>query len=84
MKDLFTADNYALRHTTGHNMRDPESLLTGAEINAGYDYANSHREYPSKEVYLLAVSGEMTSEDVSRIAPRVFNTGYSFPVVSIL
>ena len=66
MKDLFSQDNYALRHSTGHNMHDPESLLTGKEIADGWTYENSHRIYPDIETYNRAVSGEMSSEDIAR------------------
>ena len=33
---LFTHDNFTSRRTTGCNLYDPESLLTGFEIGAGF------------------------------------------------
>jgi hypothetical protein len=71
--DIFTADNYTLRHATGHNMRDPESLITGREIARGLNYDNSHREYDNEGVYLSACSGEERSEFIELCNPRVFN-----------
>jgi hypothetical protein len=71
--DYFTKDNYALRHTTGHNMLDPESLLTGAEIARGFTYDNSHRDYLRESAYLSCISGEVPTELIPYIAPRVFN-----------
>ena len=37
----FEKDNFASRRTTGNNMYDPESLITGAELAAGLTYKNS-------------------------------------------
>ena len=70
---LFEQDNYALRHFTGHNMLDPESLITGAEIAEGMTYGNSHRDWLSKHSYRRACSGEMSTHDVIIVAPRVLN-----------
>ena len=32
---LFDKDNFTLRRTTGHNMHDPESFITGRELEQG-------------------------------------------------
>jgi len=32
---LFEQDNFAPRRTTGNNLYDPESLITGAELARG-------------------------------------------------
>lgn len=68
---LFEQDNYELRHTTGHNMLDPESLISGEELAKGLNYKNSKRWWASKESYLRAVSGEVSTDDILRDAPRV-------------
>ncbi len=67
---LFSQDNFANRRTTGHNLYDPESLLTGAEIEQGLDYTNSHRVWSSYETYKDACNGEFTPELIAEIAPR--------------
>jgi len=71
--DIFTTDNYTLRHATGHNMRDPESLITGREIARGLDYDNSHREYYNEETYHFACSGERSSAQIELLNPRKRN-----------
>jgi hypothetical protein len=71
--DLFAADNYALRHSTGHNMLDPESLITGREIANGLTYDNSHRDYVSQGAYLRVVSGEIETQRLVIVAPRMEN-----------
>ncbi len=67
-KSLFTEDNFASRRTTGLNMYDPESLLTGAEENAGFGYRDP-RVWPSYDTYVKACEGAFTSEDIANIAP---------------
>ena len=68
-KSLFAEDNFASRRTTGHNLYDPESLLTGAEIEAGLGYKDP-RVWPSYVTYIKACNGEFTSEQIASIAPR--------------
>ena len=68
---LFASDNFSSRRTTGHNLYDPESLLTGAEIEKGLDYTNSHRVWSSYETYKAACEGLFTPEIIVEIAPRV-------------
>lgn len=57
---LFDADNFTMRRTTGHNMHDPESLISGAEIAKGLTYTNSKRLWLSETHYLAAVTGLIT------------------------
>jgi hypothetical protein len=71
--DLFSADNYKLRHSTGHNLCDPESIIVEAEVAEGLSYDNSHREWMNEATYLKACSGELTPEQIMYLAPRVEN-----------
>lgn len=48
---------------------DPESLLTGAEIDVGMTYAD-HRIWPDEDTKRRAYSGELTSDEIVRLAPR--------------
>jgi intein/homing endonuclease/GGDEF domain-containing protein len=68
---FFATDNYDLRHATGHNMLDPESVITGREISHGMTYANSQRQYPDIETYVKAASGTLGAGELQKIAPRV-------------
>ena len=68
---FFATDNYDLRHATGHNMLDPESVISGAEISKGMTYANSRRQYPDIETYVKAASGDLSAGELQRVAPRV-------------
>lgn len=70
-KGFFDTDNYDLRHSTGHNMLDPESVITGSEIGQGMTYANSKRQYPDIETYVKAASGDLSADELQKIAPRV-------------
>ncbi len=67
----FNSDNFTSRRTTGHNMPDPESLISGAEISRGMTYRNSRRNWRDESHYLAAVSGELTTEQILEQAPRV-------------
>jgi hypothetical protein len=49
---------------------DPESLLTGAEAAAGMTYENSRRNWP-KLCHQRAVDGQLTHDEIARLAPRV-------------
>ena len=73
VKTYFASDNFTSRRTTGHNMLDPEALITGAELAAGFTYTNSHRHFDSQSLYDAVVSGDIPSTEVPRFAPRVFN-----------
>lgn len=68
-KSLFVTDNFTSRRTTGNNLYDPESLLTGAEIERGLDYSTP-RIWSSYEVYKDACEGKFTPEVIAEIAPR--------------
>lgn len=72
IKTSFDKDNFTSRRTTGHNLFDPESLITGAEEEKGFTYLNSHRHYPSDEVREAIVRGDIPASKVPEIAPRVF------------
>lgn len=67
---LFDGDNFTSRRTTGHNLYDPESLLTGAEAYAGCDYGNSFRNWSSEDVYLSACEGKIPVDEIPDVAPR--------------
>ena len=75
---LFERDNFTLRRTTGHNMLDPESLISGAELKRGMDYKNSTRAWCNEQHYLDAVTGEINTTEVLESAPRVFRTSLFF------
>ena len=73
LKTYFEQDNFDSRRTTGHNMFDPESLITGYELAHGFTYANSHRDYPGQHTYDAIVAGDVPMALVPLVAPRVFN-----------
>ena len=71
--NYFATDNFAERRNATESAGvayDPESLLTGGEEAAGLGYKD-RRVWPSKEVFVRAVSGEYTPEQIAAIAPRV-------------
>ena len=78
VQTYFAQDNFSTRRTTGHNMLDPESLITGAELAAGFTYKNSHRAFDSHRVfdsqslYDAVVSGDIAAHLVPQFAPRAF------------
>jgi hypothetical protein len=49
---------------------DPESLLTGAEASAGMTYTNSERVWPDAKTRQRAAKGELSHDDIARLAPR--------------
>ena len=53
-----------------NNLYDPESLLTGAEEEAGMTYENSRRNWPDEATHAKAISGYLTTEEILRVAPR--------------
>jgi hypothetical protein len=69
IQTLFTEDNFAARRTTGNNLFDPESLLTGKEEAEGLTYLDK-RVYPSQEIYEKICAGEIPVSDVPNLAPR--------------
>ena len=69
---LFGKDNFTLRRTTGHNMFDPESLISGEEIKNDMTFSNSKRAWDNEAHYLSAVTGELNTTDILKTAPRVF------------
>lgn len=48
---------------------DPESLLTGAEAEAGCTFENP-RQWPDQATADRAYAGELTPEEVARLGPR--------------
>lgn len=76
---LHDGDNFAVRRSnsfSGGVPYDPESLISGSEIAnlehlTGDKYARSKRNWPSEAVYLAAVAGQYTTEEILAIAPRV-------------
>jgi hypothetical protein len=68
---FFDKDNFTSRRTTGHNMHDPESFITGKELAEGHTYTNSRRSWANKEHYLAAVVGFLTPEEIAKTAPRI-------------
>jgi hypothetical protein len=69
----FEEDNFTSRRTTGHNLFDPDSLLTGGEEAQGLTYDNSSRVFPSAEVREQAIRGEISQADIIRLYPRVLH-----------
>ena len=67
----FDHDNFVSRRTTGHNMFDPESLISGKEIAEGLTYRNSTRSWRNQKHYLSAVQGDLTTEEILEFAPRI-------------
>ncbi len=72
MQDRFKDDNFTSRRTTGHNMFDPESLMSGAEAEQGMTYENSHRVFPDTQSEDDAVTGRIDTDTILKIAPRRF------------
>lgn len=74
-KEFFGKDNFTSRRTTGHNLYDPESLITGAEVEAGFTYENSERKFPSDGLLEeFAIRGAMPTADILLIGPRRFKS----------
>lgn len=48
---------------------DPESLLTGGEIEAGLGYGDP-RVFPDAETYRQCILGNVPVEDIPQVAPR--------------
>ena len=69
----FEKDNFTSRRTTGHNLFDPDSLITGEESEKGLTYANSSRKFPDAETREKVIRGEVSQTDVVRLYPRTLN-----------
>lgn len=71
----FTGDVFALRRNNSGagNPYDYNSLLTGEELEAGFDYDNSHREFSDPQEEVAASYGHRTTEQILAAGPRVFN-----------
>ena len=82
-QELFDRDNFAFRRTTGHNMYDPNSLMSGSEAEKGFTYTNSTRVFPDVGTELMAVDGRLTTEEILLVGPRVFTDGKHYGKVSL-
>lgn len=74
IKTYFDQDNFDTRRSnspSAGNGFDPESLITGAELAAGFTYTNSRRDYPGQATYDAIVAGDIPADAVPLIAPRV-------------
>jgi hypothetical protein len=60
--------------TIGHATTDPESLLTGAEVEAGFTYKNSHRSWATETAKRKALAGDLTEQEILELGPRKFNS----------
>lgn len=69
----FATDNFTSRRTTGHNLFDSDSLITGEESAAGLTYANSSRKFPDVETKERAIRGEISQDEIIRLYPRTLN-----------
>ncbi len=71
----FDGDLFALRrnNTGSGNPYDYNSLLTGEEIEKGFDYDNSHREFADPQEEVAASYGHRTTSQILAAGPRVFN-----------
>ncbi len=74
-QEYFGKDNFTSRRTTGHNLYDPESLITGEESERGLTYQNSERSFASVSTELSAYSGELTTDEILVYGPRRLKTG---------
>lgn len=73
-REYFGKDNFASRRTTGHNLYDPESLITGAEAEAGFTYENSERTFPDDAIEEQAFRGVRTLDNILAVGPRRFKS----------
>lgn len=76
IKMHFDTDNFSERRANSigaGNAFDPESLITGYEIERGFTFTNSHRDYPGQHTYDAIVRGEVPMAIVHLVAPRVLN-----------
>lgn len=72
--DFFAEDNFTARRSGAGpsnfgNAYDPESLLTGAEIEAGLGYEHP-RDFSHGPSYRLAVAGKVAVKDIPTFFPR--------------
>lgn len=71
--NYFQGDTFAERRNATPSAGvayDPESLLTGAEAEAGLTYQD-RRLWPSEAAFIAAIEGRLTPEQVAAVAPRV-------------
>lgn len=68
----FTRDQFALRRSNvgSGNPYDPNSLITGAEIQRGFTYLNSTRRYISPGFRTSAQLGHESTDAILVLAPR--------------
>jgi hypothetical protein len=75
---FFDEDLFSLRHSgtafAAGNPYDPESLISGAEVEQGFTYSNSRREWADETAYQRAVRGDMPTAEILATAPRQFFT----------
>lgn len=71
-KDVFTARRSGAGASNYGNPYDPESLITGGEVAQGLTYADK-RSWPNQAQYDAAVAGELSTDQIPSIAPRVRN-----------
>ena len=56
---------------------DVNSLISGEELEKGFTYSNSHREFENDQQRIDAANGLLSTDEILKIAPRVLNTGYA-------
>jgi hypothetical protein len=54
----------------GKYLYNPNSLITGAELEAGYTFENSTRQWANPSDLEAAMSGELTIKDILTKGPR--------------
>jgi hypothetical protein len=57
---------------------DPESLITGAEVEAGATYKDA-RQWPDQHTAERAYSGQLTPDEIAKLAPRLPGMGQGSP-----
>ena len=65
-----------------NTLYDPESLLTGSEVEQGLDYDNSCRVWPSEAMRQRAERGDIPVSQIPLIAPRKRVFPDSLPVAA--
>lgn len=75
-REYFGRDNFTSRRTTGHNLYDPESLITGGEAEQGLTYLNSERDFGYSSLEEAAIVGRMSTDAILKFAPRRFKSAH--------
>jgi hypothetical protein len=79
-------DNFAQRRASQNVAYDPDSLLTGAEVEAGLDYENSTRVPVDRNTFSSdidlayhadAIAGELDTTKVLTFLPRTLKPGHA-------